>query len=303
MAVLRLVVDRRAALHDLLQFRRVEDLALARRAPDFFGQRERGAAVAVGHADERRARVGVERQRVALDLLGAREQLLDRRGIERLEHQHARARQQRRVQLERRVFGGGADQHDGAVLHHRQEAVLLRAVEAVDLVDEQQRPLPRSRGGARASSNTFFRSATPVKIAEICSKCEVGRLPPAAAPPWSCRCRAGPRRPASRASASRASASARRRGRAGDPGRPLRRVSAAAACRRAGAARPCRGRPRRTASARIVLARMAHPLNTAVIVWLPRRDDDAPAERLCASRARRSSSRGAADRLAVHRLR
>ncbi len=31
-------------------------------------------------------------------------------------------------------------------------------------------PLPVSRR-ARASSNTFFRSATPVKIAEICSKC------------------------------------------------------------------------------------------------------------------------------------
>ena len=79
---------------------------------------------------------------LAFDRLGARQQLLDRRGVERLEHQHARAREQRRVQLERRVFGGGADQHDGAVLHHRQERVLLRAVEAVDLVDEQQRPLP-----------------------------------------------------------------------------------------------------------------------------------------------------------------
>ena len=68
------------------------------------------------------ARVVVERQLAALDLLGAREQLLDRVRIERLEHQHARARQQRGVQLERRVLGGGADQHDGAVLHHRQEA-------------------------------------------------------------------------------------------------------------------------------------------------------------------------------------
>jgi hypothetical protein len=37
---------------------------------------------------------------------------------------------------------GGADQHHGAVLHHRQERVLLRTVEAVHLVDEQQRPLP-----------------------------------------------------------------------------------------------------------------------------------------------------------------
>ena len=63
------------------------------------------------------------------------------------------------------------DERDGAVLHHGQEGVELGAVEAVDLVHEQQRALARGRGGARAASNTFFRSATPEKIAEICSKC------------------------------------------------------------------------------------------------------------------------------------
>ncbi len=36
---------------------------------------------------------------------------------------------------------GGADQHDGAVLDIGQEGVLLRPVEAVDLVDEEQRSL------------------------------------------------------------------------------------------------------------------------------------------------------------------
>ena len=56
-----------------------------------------------------------------------------------MEHQHDGTRQQRAVQLEGRVLGGGAHQRDGAVLHVGQEAVLLRAVEAVDLVDEQQR--------------------------------------------------------------------------------------------------------------------------------------------------------------------
>ena len=111
----------------------------------------------------------VERQLLALDRLGAGEQLLDRRGVERLEHQHPRARQQRRNQFERRIFGGGANQHDGAVLHHRQEGILLRAIEAMDLVDEQQRALP-GLAARRAASNTFFRSATPENIAEICSK-------------------------------------------------------------------------------------------------------------------------------------
>ncbi len=56
---------------------------------------------------------------------------------ERLEHEHARAREQRGVDLERRVLGRRADQRDGAVLDVRQHRVLLRLVEAVDLVDEQ----------------------------------------------------------------------------------------------------------------------------------------------------------------------
>ena len=58
-----------------------------------------------------------------------------------MEHQHDGAREQRAVELEGGVLGGGADQRDGAVLHVGEEAVLLRAVEAVDLVDEQQRAL------------------------------------------------------------------------------------------------------------------------------------------------------------------
>ena len=57
----------------------------------------------------------------------------------RMENEHAGARQKRRVELEGRVLGRRADQSDRAVLHHGQETVLLRAVEAVDLVDEEQR--------------------------------------------------------------------------------------------------------------------------------------------------------------------
>src|SRR3546814_8671245 len=44
--------------------------------------------------------------------------------------------------LEGRVLGGGADQDHRAVLDIGQEAVLLGAVEAVDLVDEQQSAAP-----------------------------------------------------------------------------------------------------------------------------------------------------------------
>ncbi len=53
-------------------------------------------------------------------------------------------RQQRAVQRERWVLGGGPDECDGAGLDHRQEAVLLGAIEAVDFIDEQQSPLPRA---------------------------------------------------------------------------------------------------------------------------------------------------------------
>ena len=66
-----------------------------------------------------------------------------------MEHQHARPRQQRGVEFERGIFGGGADQHHGAVFHHRQKRILLRAVEAMHLVDEQQRALAHLAPGAR----------------------------------------------------------------------------------------------------------------------------------------------------------
>ena len=73
---------------------------------------------------------------------GAGKQRLDRRIVEALEGEHARPRQERRIELEGRVLGGGADEHDRAVFHMRQEGVLLGAVEAVDLVDEEQRAAP-----------------------------------------------------------------------------------------------------------------------------------------------------------------
>ncbi len=88
---------------------------------------------------KRLARVTGQRQLTPLMRFGALKQRLDRRVVEPLEGEHARPRQQRRIELEGRILGGGADQDDGAVFHMRQEGILLRAVEAVDLVDEQQR--------------------------------------------------------------------------------------------------------------------------------------------------------------------
>ncbi len=139
MAVLALVVDRRAPLHDALQPFGVEHLAGLCRAPNLLGQRQRRAAVAISHAQEHRPRLLVERQRHAFGLLGARQQLFEAFFAERVEHQHPRAREKRGVELEGRVLGGRADQDDRAVLHDGQKTVLLGAVEAMDLVDEKQR--------------------------------------------------------------------------------------------------------------------------------------------------------------------
>ena len=58
---------------------------------------------------------------------------------ERLQHVDPAARQQGGVHLEGRVLRRRADQRDGALFHVGQEGVLLRLVEAVDLVDEQDR--------------------------------------------------------------------------------------------------------------------------------------------------------------------
>ena len=107
--------------------------------------------------------------------LGALISSLQRSIVEAAQHQHLRARQQRAVQLERRVLCRRADENDGAVLHHRQERILLAAVEAMDLVDEEQRPLPHA-AALRAASNVFFRSATPVNTADNCSKCSLNAV-------------------------------------------------------------------------------------------------------------------------------
>ena len=61
---------------------------------------------------------------------------------QRLQRIHARAREQRAVDLERRVLGRRADQRHEAVLDRRQQRVLLGLVEAVDLVEEEDRWRP-----------------------------------------------------------------------------------------------------------------------------------------------------------------
>ena len=55
---------------------------------------------------------------------------------QRIQHVHAAARQQRRDDLERRVLRGGADQANASLLDVGQKSVLLRLVEAMYFVHE-----------------------------------------------------------------------------------------------------------------------------------------------------------------------
>src|SRR5262249_4064378 len=103
--------------------------------------------------------------------------------VQRRQAEQEGAGQQRRVDLEVRVLRGGADQDQHALLDPRQEGVLLGPVEAVDLVEEEDRPLagrapPGKRivpgrswaGRRRARSPTSRPSSPPAVTADRVSK-------------------------------------------------------------------------------------------------------------------------------------
>lgn len=139
-AFLRFVVQRAAALHEFRQRRRVERRVHALRQ-QFFGHDQKIASVAVRHRFQRGAGFVGEGEFAFHQRFGAGQQLFERRVVQTVQNQNLTARQQRAVQLERWIFGCRADQHDGAVFDIGQQHVLLRPVEAVDFVDEQQRAL------------------------------------------------------------------------------------------------------------------------------------------------------------------
>ena len=105
---------------------------------------ERRARVAVGEArDEPERLVADGRPEAGEAALAVGEGAAQERqqlGLaEGVQHVDPAAREERRVDLEGGVFGRGADQDDRAHLDVGQERVLLGAVEAVDLVDEEDR--------------------------------------------------------------------------------------------------------------------------------------------------------------------
>ncbi len=102
---------------------------------------EQPARVAVGVADDAFARFRRQLRRAGQRLGAIQQQRLVGR-LHRAQHVHGRAREQRGIDLERRILGGGADEGEQAGLDVRQEGVLLRLVEAVHLVDEDDRAAP-----------------------------------------------------------------------------------------------------------------------------------------------------------------
>ena len=125
------------------------------------------------------------------------------------------AREQRRVHLERRVLRRRADQDDRAGLDVRQERVLLRLVEAVDLVDEEHRPPAALAARCVGRGDDLADLLDAGRDGAEGDEVGAGERARAAARAWSCRCRAGPRGSASAACRGRAPAAAAGRGRAG----------------------------------------------------------------------------------------
>ena len=72
-----------------------------------------------------------------------------------MQDQHLRPAEQRRIEREAGIFGGCAHQRDGAAFDEGEKAILLRAVETVNLVHEQQRALPGARRHLRLGKGLF----------------------------------------------------------------------------------------------------------------------------------------------------
>ena len=111
-------------------------------------RRQRHPRVAARSRRQQLDRVLVDLRRVGDPTLGIRQrpsqQLLDLGRSQGRQLVDLRSREQRRVDLEVGVLGGRADQRHQALLDGGKERVLLRLVEAMDLVEEEDRRLVRS---------------------------------------------------------------------------------------------------------------------------------------------------------------
>ncbi len=141
-AVALLVVRQRAALERVLGALERDRLAVGRGLARELERRERGAGVTAGAAGEEREDVVADRMVAALAAVERpAQQHLDVGRRERAQLVDLRAGEQRGVDLEVRVLGRRPDERDEPLLDRGQERVLLGLVEAVDLVEEEDRRL------------------------------------------------------------------------------------------------------------------------------------------------------------------
>ena len=128
--------------------------------------------------------------------------------VERLELVDLRARQQRRVDLEVRVLRRRADQRDDALLDRGQQRVLLRLVEAVDLVEEQDRALAVRAEPLACAREHLAHLADRRRHRRQLLERSAGHASRRSARASSCRCPAGRRRSSSRRGPARSPAAA-----------------------------------------------------------------------------------------------
>ena len=256
MAVLRLVVDRRAPLDDLLQ------ASASKISPGRAARQTSSASVSAARPSPSamRASARARRRRAAAacpDLFRSRQAVSRSPRIERL-----------KTSTRARDSSGAFSSKDGfsvvaptstmvpSSITGRKLSCWARLKRWISSTNSSV-PCPISRR-ARASSKTFFSSATPEKIAEICSNCSLGLVRQQPRDRGLAGAGRTPEDHRAERAACPACGSARRPARADDPGRRLRQAFAAAACRPAGAARRVRGRPLRTDSDRRPFGARAH---------------------------------------------
>ena len=98
--------------------------------------------------------------------------------VERIQHQHSRTRKQCADNFERRILSRRANQRDGSIFNRRQQRILLRFVEAMNLIDEQngapaaQAVEPRlgNRAAQLFHAGKYSRERNEVRARSICQQ-------------------------------------------------------------------------------------------------------------------------------------
>ena len=122
-------------LFDVMEF----DMPVAAERTRHLERGQHLPAIAAGALDQQVDRVVISRHGFGPET--PIDELADRCPIERFETEQGGTTAQRGVDLEEGVLGGGADQGQRPVLDRRQQGILLRLREPVDLVEEQDRSL------------------------------------------------------------------------------------------------------------------------------------------------------------------